>query len=214
MISLFADAQKNMEAFTPKTHEKLPLTNQQCIKLVNSFPQETYDKYHYLMSQAVLQGIAKHLGEDEEYWGILGLLHDIDWAVTKEDVKEHTIKAVEILEEKGFSDEFIQQVQSHAYGMNKIPEHKEKQRTQKVEFALAAGETITGLIYTYALMRGNKISDMQVKGLKKKFKDKAFAAKVDREVIREIEQAGIPLDEFFQIAIDSIANIKEIIGLE
>ena len=79
---------------------------------------------------------------------------------------------------------------------------------------MAASETLTGIIYAYALMRGKRISDMQVKGLKKKFKDKAFAQTCNRKIIREIEQTGLELSEFFQIAIDSVKGIKEEIGLE
>ena len=78
---------------------------------------------------------------------------------------------------------------------------------------MAASETITGIIYAYALMRGKKISDMEVKGLKKKFKDKKFAENCNRDIVREIEQTGLTLDEFFQIAIDSVKKIKDQIGL-
>ena len=78
---------------------------------------------------------------------------------------------------------------------------------------MAAAETITGLIYAYALMRGNKVSDMEVKGLKKKFQDKAFAAKVNRDLIREIENVGLELSEFFQLSIDAIKSIAGEIGL-
>ena len=82
-----------------------------------------------------------------------------------------------------------------------------------MEFCLASAETLTGIIYAYALMRGKRISDMEVKGLKKKFKDKTFAANCNREIIREIEKAGLSLDEFFGIAIDGIKSIKGDVGL-
>src|SRR3989338_672289 len=160
-----------------------------------------------------MRALAEKLNEDVEYWGMLGLLHDVDWALTRENWKEHGIKSVEILKENGFDDEFTQTVQSHACGLNEIPALKEKTRTKKIEHALAAAETATGLIYAYALMRGKKISDMAVSGLNKKFKDKRFAANCNREIIKEIELIGMNLEEFFGIAIKAMQEIKEAIGL-
>ena len=144
---------------------------------------------------------------------MLGLLHDVDWGITKEDVSTHLTKMPEILEDAGFGNEFIENILSHGYGFSELPHLADKKRTEKIEHALAASETITGLIHAYALMRGKRISDMDSHGLKKKFKDRTFAAKISREVIMEIENLGISLDEFFQIAIDGIKNIKEQVGL-
>jgi putative nucleotidyltransferase with HDIG domain len=160
-----------------------------------------------------MRELAKKLGEDEEYWALLGLLHDIDWGLTKENIETHITKAPEILKEAGFDQEFIDIIVSHGYGFEELPHLKDKKRTEKIQHALAASETLTGLIHAYALMRGGKISDMEVKGLKKKFKDKAFAAKVSRDIIRESEQLGISLDEFFEIAIEGIKKIAPEVGL-
>ena len=160
-----------------------------------------------------MRKLAQHFGEDEEYWAMIGLLHDVDWSLTKNNWAEHTVKAEEILKEKGFDDKFIQIVQSHGYGYDEIPAFKDKKRTTKIEYALIASETLTGIIYAYALMRGGKISDMEVKGLKKKFKDKRFAANCNRDLVREIEKTGLELSEFFQIAIDAIKSIADQIGL-
>jgi predicted hydrolase (HD superfamily) len=141
-------------------------------------------------------------------------LHDVDWNLIDNDLTQHSVKAEEVLKNAGFDDEFIQIVQSHGYGYDAIPKFKDMKRERKVEHALAAAETLTGIIYAYALMRGGKISDMEVKGLKKKFKDKTFAANCNREIIREIEKTGLALDEFFEIAIESLKKIKSEIGLE
>ena len=89
----------------------------------------------------------------------------------------------------------------------------DKARREKIQYALAASETVTGLVHAYALMRGGRVSDMEASGLKKKFKDKAFAAKIERGIIMESERLGITLDEFFRIAIDGIKSIKDKIGL-
>ncbi len=143
---------------------------------------------HYLESEAIMRGLAQHFNEDVDYWGMLGLLHDVDWALTRENPSEHLTKTPEILKEAGFDDEFIEIILSHGWGHEILPQWKDKAREKKVEHALAAAETMTGIIYAYALMRGKRISDMEVKGLKKKFKDKAFAQNCNRKIIHEIEK--------------------------
>lgn len=190
----------------------LPISRKQAIDLLKSWPQGEPEFNHYLESEAVMRELAKKLGEDENYWGMLGLLHDVDWAITKENSKDHLTKAPEILEKTGFNQEFIDVIISHGFGFD-CAGLKDKRRTNPIEHALAASETITGLIHAYALMRGKKISDMEVKGLKKKFKDKAFAAGCNREIIKEIENVGVNLDEFFEIAIEGIKKIKDYVGL-
>lgn len=192
---------------------KLPILREEALKLLKSQNPEEFDLIHYLMSESVMREVAVKLGENPDYYGMLGLLHDVDWTITKNNVATHLTKAPEILHKAGFDDEFIQIVLSHGYGFSELPELKNESRTQKIEFALAASETLTGLIYAYALMRGRKVSDMEVKGLKKKFKDKAFAAGCRRDIIEEIEKTGLTLDEFFSCAIAGIVKIKDEIGL-
>ena len=196
--------------------KKIPLSREQALELIKKYNSHEQDLIHYFESEAVMKQFAKFLGksdEEIEYWAMLGLMHDVDWGITKDNVETHLTKAPEILKEAGFDDEFIEIVLSHGHGFEELPHLKDKQRTEKIQYALAASETITGLVHAYALMRGNRISDMEPKGLKKKFKDKTFAAKVSREVIREAENLGITLDEFFQIAIEGIKNIKDEVGL-
>ena len=195
----------------------LPISREKAWELIKKHNSHEQDLIHYLESEAVMKELAEHLKlkqEKVEEWSMLGLLHDVDWGLTKDDVSTHLTKMPEILEEAGFSNNFIENILSHGYGFAELPHLAQKVRTEKVEHALAASETITGLIHAYALMRGKKISDMEPKGLKKKFKDKTFAAKVSREVIKEAENLGISLDEFFQIAIDGIKKIKDQVGLE
>ncbi len=193
--------------------EKLPITRKEAIELLKSMPQQESDWNHYLESEAIMRALAKRLGDNVEYWGMIGLLHDVDWALTRNNWKEHCIKAMEILKEKRFDENFIKTVQSHGYGHEEISSLEDKKRTKKIEHALAASETVTGLVYAYALMRGKRISDMDVKGLKKKFKDKSFAANCDREIIKEIEQVGLNLDEFLELSIEAMKKIKDRIGL-
>jgi hypothetical protein len=213
VISLFNDAIKIQDKINLENkNSKLPISREEAIRLLNSYSQDNSDKNHYLMSEAVMNGIAKYFKEDERYYGMLGLLHDVDWALTKNDSSKHLTVAPEILKKKGFNEEFIDIIVSHGYGFP-CANLENKKRTKRIEFFLAASETLTGIIYAYALMRGGKISDMEVSGLKKKFKDRAFASGCNREIILEIEKTGLTLDEFLKIAIDSIKEIKEIIGL-
>lgn len=176
-------------------------------------PQLESDMNHYLESEAIMRALAERFNEDVEYWGMVGLLHDVDWALVRDDWKDHCVIAVEILKEKGFDSGFIEDVQSHAYGILEIPALADKKRTTKIQYCLAAAETLTGIIYAYALMRGKKISDMEAKGLMKKFNDKRFAANCNRGLVKEIELAGLSLDEFFRIAIEAMKTIKEDLGL-
>ncbi len=191
----------------------VPITREQALDWLKSMPQKESDMNHYLESEAIMRKLAEKFGEDVEYWGMLGLLHDVDWALTRENWQEHCVKAEEMLKEKGFDSVFIQIVQSHAYGYKEIPIFIDKKRTQKIEHCLAAAETLTGVVYAYALMRGKKISDMETAGLKKKFKDKRFAENCNREIIKEIELTGLSLEEFFDISIKAMQEIKDKIGL-
>lgn len=191
----------------------IPITRDEAIELLKSMLQEESDMNHYLETEAIMKSLAKHFNEDEKYWAMIGLLHDVDWTLTKNNWVDHTVKAEKILKEKGLDDEFIQIIQSHAYGYDEIPIFKDKKRTKKIEHALIASETLTGIIYAYALIRGRKIADMKLKGIKKRFKEKSFAANCNRELVREIEKIGLALDEFFQIAIDAVREIAGQIGL-
>lgn len=191
----------------------LPITREEAINLLKSMPQLESDMNHYLETEAIMVSLAEKFGEDIEYWSMLGLLHDVDWALTKNDWREHCIKAVDILKENGFDEKFIENVQSHGYGYGEIPLLKDRKRNSKIQYSLIAAETLTGIIYAYALIKGKKVFDMEVKGLKKKFNDKKFAANCNRELVKEIELTGLSLDDFFALSIESIKKIKDKIGL-
>lgn len=191
----------------------LPINREQAVELLKKHNSNPSDFNHFFESEAVMREVAEKLGENVEYWGMLGLLHDIDWGYT-EDTDQHLKVAPRLLKEAGFDEKFIEIVVSHGYGFDLLPDLKDKKRTTKLEHALACCETITGLIHAYALMRNKKISDMKVKGLKKKFKDKTFAKGISRDIIRECEDIGLELDEFFELSIKAISKIKNEVGLE
>lgn len=192
----------------------LPISRDKAIELLKKYNSETNisDWNHYLESEAIMGTIAKKHGEDEEYWKMLGLLHDVDWGITKDNSVEHLTKAPLILKEAGFDQEFVSLIVSHGCGFL-CAGLKDKKRTKKEEYALSSAETVSGLIHAYALMRGKKISDMEVSGLKKKFKDKAFAAAINRDIIKESENLGLTLDEFLGLAIEGVKKVKDDVGL-
>ncbi|QQR83573.1 lysine--tRNA ligase [Candidatus Peregrinibacteria bacterium] len=170
---------------------------------------------HSLESEAVMRALAKRFGANEEVWGILGLLHDIDWDPEKGDVCNHGIHSEEILRAGGMSDEGITVIKSHVYGF-KGHNHpfEQLERTRFIEHALAAGETVTGLIHAAALVRPSKsVMDMEASSLKKKFKDKGFAAGVDRTVVQECEKLGLEVSEFLELALNAIKAVAPAVGI-
>jgi fused signal recognition particle receptor len=190
----------------------IPLNRGEAIELLKKYNKDEPDFNHFFESEAIMRALARRLGENEERWAMLGLLHDIDWGLTKNDHEKHLTKAPDILKEAGFDDEFIEITVSHGYGFS-CAGLEDKKRTKKVEYALAAAETVTGLIHAYALMRGS-MKNMEANGLKKKFKDKTFASSVNRDVISECEHLGLSLDEFFELSIKAVQEIADIVGLK
>ena len=163
---------------------------------------------HSRESEVVLRAIARELGEDDDIWGIAGLLHDLDWEEIGTNYIEHGPRTIQILKEENFD---IPENMAHAI-ISHNSEYTGVNRESKLDFALAAGESVTGLIYAYALMRPEKLAGMQASSLNKKFKDKSFAAKVSREAILEIEKIGMEKSKFFEIAIKAMQEISAEIG--
>jgi hypothetical protein len=194
--------------------EELNITYKQAQDLVEKYITTPVTKPHLIETEVIMRALAKKFSEDEEKWGIIGLLHDIDWDLTKNNVSEHCIKLQEILSEAGASDFLIETIASHGYGFDAIPELKEKRRETKIQFCLASAETLTGLIVASVLIQPTKkLCDVSLQSLKKKFKNKEFAARCNRNTILECEKAGIPLDEFLEIGLLSLQNIADKLGL-
>ena len=163
---------------------------------------------HCLASEAVMRALAVRLGEDQDRWGLTGLLHDVDVEVTNADPKVHALKAEELLEDFGLDQEMLDAIRMHNDEATGIP------RSTRFQHALAAGETITGLIYATTLVYPDKkIESVKYKSVRKRMKEKAFAASVNRDHILECEEIGISLDEFIQLSVDAMRGISEEIGL-
>lgn len=169
------------------------ITRDEALKLLQKYNKEPFHIYHGLTVEGVMKWFADELGygDDKEFWGIVGLLHDVDF---EEYPNEHCIKAPKLLKAAGVSDEVIHGVCSHGY--NLTVDVKPKHQMEKV---LYAADELTGLIGAAIRMRPSKsTSDFEVKSLKKKFKDKKFAAGCSRDVIKYgSELLGWDLDKLF-----------------
>lgn len=194
--------------------ENLGITKTQADELLEKFVSDPVTKLHMIESEAIMRALAKRFGEDEEQWGIIGLLHDIDWDLTKENSSEHCVKAEGILKEAGATDFLIETIQSHGYGMEGIPAFKDKVRETKLQHSLVAAETLTGLIIATALMQPDKkLASVKLSSLKKKFKSKSFAARCNRDLIAECEKAGVPLDEFLELGLMALQGVSDKLGM-
>lgn len=163
---------------------------------------------HMLAVEAAMAAYAKKFGEDEEKWRVVGLLHDFDWEIHP-TLEEHPQKGSEILKEKGVDEEIIRAILSHA-------SHTGVSRDSMMEKALFACDEITGLVTTTALVRpSKKIGDVEVKSIKKKWKDKAFARGVNRQDVEDgARELGVDLwTEHMQIVLDAMKDISEDLGL-
>lgn len=183
------------------------ITRTEALNLLREYIKNERMIQHCLASEAVMKALARRLGQDEEAWGIAGLLHDIDVEITNADPKVHGQKAAEILNGK-VTDDIIDAIAMHNEDSAGAP------RSTVFHHALAAGETITGLITATTLVYPDKkIASVKPKSVVKRMKEKAFAASVRRENILECEIIGIPLDEFAAICIKAMQEISDDLGL-
>ena len=179
--------------------------------LIEKYLTSPHLKFHSIETEAVMRGLAKKLGEDEELRGITWLLHDLDLDLIGTDLAQHGKKTVELLQSEWYEiPEMFEAILAHTEGL--FPDNK--RRTTKFDYCLAAGENITGLIYAYVLMRPDKkIVWVEISSLKKRLKELRFAANVNRAFIADVEKSWITVDEFLQIALDGMKSIAEKIGI-
>ncbi len=162
---------------------------------------------HCIATAAIMREIAKELGEDEELWWKVGILHDIDYEQTSGDMKKHGIVGAEILLNEGVDERIAEIVKRHNHEL--FGDYEEP-----IEIALQAADSVSGLIIACALVKGGKITEVTPKTVKKKFKEKSFAAGCDRNRIRMIEKLEIPLEKFYEIAIRGLVSVKNELGLD
>ena len=186
------------------------VTREQALALLQKYNEESFHILHGLTVEGVMRYFAKELGygAEEEFWGLCGLLHDVDFEKYPE---EHCKKAPELLAEIQASDEMVHAICSHAYGMT-----SDVEPVHQMEKVLFAADELTGLIGAAARMRPSKsVMDMELSSLKKKFKDKKFAAGCSRDTIKEgAERLGWTLDELLDKTILAMRSCEEQVAQE
>lgn len=184
------------------------MERKQAIELLKKYNKEEFHLRHAFTVEQAMRYFAKENGYDEDFWGIVGLLHDVDYEQYPE---EHCKKAPELLKEINASEEMVHAICSHGYGVcsDVKPEHI-------MEKILFATDELTGLIWAAAKMRpSHSTKDMEVSSLKKKYKDKKFAAGCSREIITKgAEQLGWDLNELFEKTILAMRNGEDAIEEE
>lgn len=163
---------------------------------------------HCLATEAVMRALAVRPGADAELWGMTGLIHDVDVELTAGDIARHTLEAEKILREHDYAAEVIEAVKMHNEAASM------KKREDLFHKALAAGETVTGLITATALVYPDKkLASVKASSVVKRMQDKRFAASVDRSIILECEQIGIPVAEFLELSLNAMRGISDQLGL-
>lgn len=181
------------------------LTRDEAVLLLNEEKTDPGLMRHALASEAVFEELALRLGQPDEVadlWAMTGLLHDVDYPRTKDNPAMHGLAAAEIIADK-LPAEAIYAIQAHNGEYTNIPPKSQ------FDYALRCGETVTGLIAAAALVRPNGMDGMEAKSLKKKMKDKAFAASVNRDTIKECEHLGLDLTEFLTLAIKAMSEMPQ-----
>jgi len=184
------------------------ITREQALELLHQHITSPQLIKHSLATEAVMRVLAGRLAADPDQWGLAGLLHDLDAQQTLDDPARHTHQTVDLLQKLNLDPELIEAVRLH----NELA-HPDR-RSTCFQHALAAGETITGLISATALVYPDRrLASVKAKSVRKRFKEKAFAAGANREIIRECELCGIPLDEFCDICLQAMQQVSDELGL-
>lgn len=188
-------------------HERIP-TREEALELFKKYNKTESLMKHALSVEGVMRYMAHKAGEDEEKWGIIGLIHDLDYEQFPE---QHCKMTEKILHENNWPEEYIRAVMSHGWGI--VTDVKPETPMEKTIFAV---DELTGLVATSALVRPTKsVLDMEAKSVKKKWNDKRFAAGVDRSVIEKgAEMLGVSLDELINDCIQGMRQVAEEIGLK
>ena len=183
------------------------MNRDEAVRLIQSNVKSRNMFRHMLAVEAIMRALAEHLGEDEDLWGLTGLIHDIDYEKTADNFEKHGVLAQEILRDKA-PKEALKAILAHNYESTGV-----KPETI-LDKALIAADAISGLIVACALVMPSKsVADVKIRTVEKKFKDKDFARGADRERIILCEEIGIPRKKFFEIALKAIQKVSKDLGL-
>lgn len=183
------------------------MTRQEALDSIRANVENENLVKHMLATEAIMRALAKHLGEDEEEWGLTGLLHDIDVELTKGDMRTHSKLGADLVRELGASEAMAHAILCHneAHG---VP------LETRLDKALFCADPLTGLIIAAALVRSDKkLAGLGAKSVKKRFKERSFAAGVNRQQIAQCSEIGIELDEFIELGLVAMKGIATELGL-
>lgn len=183
----------------------------EALALLRSYLRDEKMVKHCVAVEAIMRLLAKRLGEDENLWSLVGLLHDIDYDHVGRDMSRHGIEAINILRGSGLPQEALDAIAGH----NEHNGYKvENEKAKKILHALRAADHASGLIVATALvMPSKRLSEVKLDTLIRKFKAKDFARGVDRERIREVEHLGIGLEEFLALSLEALKGVADQLGL-
>lgn len=183
------------------------MTRQQALNLLkNNLKNQNLFK-HCLAVEAVMRSLAKYLNEDEEKWALAGLLHDIDYEVTKDRPEKHSLIGAEILEKEALPLDVVYAIKAHNE-IHNLP------RQSKLDKALFCTDPITGLIVAAALvLPSKKLADLNLENILNRFKEKGFARGANREHISLCSELGLSLEEFVKISLEAMKNIASDLGI-
>ncbi len=164
---------------------------------------------HCLATEAIMRSLARRFDRDsEESWGVAGLLHDLDFELTKDEPTSHTLRTADILRDRGVPEDMIEAIKAHNAGALGI------ERDTEMGLALSAAECVTGLIVAAALVLPDKrLASVKPKSIMKRMKEKSFARNVDRRGIKECERLGMDLEDFVELSLKAMQEISGELGL-
>jgi putative nucleotidyltransferase with HDIG domain len=190
------------------TDSKWGITRQQALALMEERLQAENLRKHSLAAEAIMRELALRFNEDPDLWGIAGLLHDLDYNETRDNMSQHGLITERILSQLGVSPEITEAIKFHN------SDHLGMAPTKPIHFAISAAETITGLIVATTLVYPEKkLAAVRPKSVLKRMKEKEFARAVSRDRIRQCEHIGIPLPEFVEISLKAMRGISDQLGL-
>jgi len=182
------------------------LDRELALSLLDKYVKSDNLKKHMLATEVIMRALAKRFGQDEDIWGIAGLIHDIDYELCEDDTSKHGVLSEEILKEANFPEEIIEAVKAHVkgVGVDNNPMH----------IALCSADAVNGLIIAGALIKPEKsLNAIDTRFIMRRFKEKAFARGANREEIMLCEKLGLSLEEFITISLSAMQEIHKELGL-
>ncbi len=190
------------------TTENWGISREEAKALMEQYLPADSIRKHSLASEAIMRVLAPRFAADPDMWGLVGLLHDLDYDETKDRMDKHALVTEQILRENGVHPSIGEAIKYHNAGNLSLV------HSEPIHFALTAAETMTGMVVAAALVNPDKkLASLKPSSVKKRMKAKEFARSVNRDHIRLCEQIGIPLDEFIVISLEAMGSISDQLGL-